>query len=57
MMPQEQEDFQKIGKKQADRAPLDPKERAEIERLKGLMRPAFPYDKNHPGFDSLTAPE
>ena len=56
-MPEEQDSFQKIARKQAERVLLDPKERGEIERLKGLMRPAFPYDKNHPGFDSLTVPE
>lgn len=37
--------------------PLNPSERDNMKRLKSLMRPAFPFDRNHPGFESLTPVE
>lgn len=36
---------------------MNPSERENMKRLKSLMRPAFPYDRNHPGFENLTPVE
>ena len=37
--------------------PLKPAEKQELANLKETMRPAVPYDSNHPGHDSLTPQE
>ena len=57
MMPIEQDTFNGLVEKQAERVPLNPSEKENLKRLKSMMRPAFPYDRNHPGFDNLTPAE
>ncbi len=33
---------------------MKPEEKEELANIKETMRPAVPYDSNHPGYDNLT---
>lgn len=43
--------------KQANREPFSANEKKDLEKLRDTMRPYIPYDRNHPGYDSLTPAE
>ena len=50
LVPKEQDALEDLlGKRQ----PLNDAERADLRDMKEIMRPAIPYDRLHPGFDSL----
>ena len=57
LQPDEQERAKDLISKQVNRVPMNPAEKEELANYKETMRPAVPYDKQHPGHDSLTPQE
>ena len=51
LVPKEQDSLEDLLGK---RGPLNDDEKADLREMKEIMRPAIPYDRLHPGFDSLT---
>lgn len=57
LQPDDLDKFKDILAKKADKQPLTEDEKADLDKIKDVLRPSVPYDHLHPNFDKLSEPD